>query len=151
MMDFHLFQAEFLRLYHARSYPDAMDWLRLGGGQYPEKAAQLYFWRACITALVDQPDQAVAVLRQGFDLGYWWAERLLRGDSDLLSLQERPDFNELVAQCEARHLEAEKQNPAEVLVFLPDPGVQPPYPFLIGLHSRNSSPEEMAQHLPSYN
>jgi len=146
-MDFHLFEAEFLRLYHAENYADAMNWLRLGGGQFPEKAATLYFWRACITTLLGQPDQAVAVLKEGFDLGYWWAERLLKGDSDLGSLQELPDFIELVARCEARHLEAEKGHPAEVLVYLPDPGFQPPYPLLLVLHGRSSTPEAITQPL----
>ncbi len=146
-MDFQIFEAEFLRLYHAENYADAMNWLRLGGGQFPEKAATLYFWRACITALLGKPDQAVEVLKQGFDLGYWWAERLLKGDSDLVSLQERPDFIELVTRCEARHLEAEKNHPTEVLVYPPDPGFQPPYPVLLVLHGRSSTPEAITQPL----
>ncbi len=147
MMDFQLFGAEFLRLYHAENYADAINWLRLGGGQFPEKAATLYFWRACITTLLGQPDQAVEVLKQGFDLGYWWAERLLQDDSDLVSLQGRPDFIELIARCEARHLEAEKDHPAEVLVYPPDPGFQPPYPVLLVLHGRSSTTEVITQPL----
>jgi predicted esterase len=147
MMEFHLFESEFLRLYHAGSYADAMDWLRLGGGQFPEKAATLYFWRACISALIGQPDQALLVLEQGYNLGYWWAESLLRGDSDLAALQELPGFNDLVPQCEARRLEAEKHHPPEAIFYPPEPGSPAPYPLLLGFHGRNSSAETLAQPL----
>jgi predicted esterase len=138
------FRAEFMRLYHLGKYTDAYAWLRLGGGQYPQQAALIFFWRACILSLLEEPNEAIQVLQDGMNLGYWWAESILRTDPDLASLQGLPEFETIVRRCETLHQESEKENPAEILVYPPEKGLSSPTPFLILLHSRSGNPEEMA-------
>ena len=96
LMSFPQFRSEFMRLYHLGDYDNAFAWLRLGGGQYPDRAALLFFWRACILSLLSQPQEAIQTLQDGIDLGYWWSENLLRSDTDLISLQGRSEFEALV-------------------------------------------------------
>ncbi len=143
-LSFVKFRAEFMRLYHLGKYTDAYAWLRLGGGQYPQQAALLFFWRACILSLLKEPTEAIQVLQDGMNLGYWWAEAILRTDTDLASLQGLPEFETIVCTCEILHHEAEKENPAEILVYPPETGFSSPVPLMILLHSRSGNPEEMA-------
>jgi predicted esterase len=142
-LSFVKFRAEFMRLYHLGAYADAYSWLRLGGGQYPQQASLLFFWRACILSLLKEPTEAIQVLQDGLNLGYWWAESLLRKDTDLASLQGLPEFETIVRTCETLHQESEKENPAEILVYPPEKGIFSPTPLMILLHSRSGNPEEM--------
>jgi predicted esterase len=150
LMDFSRFQKEFFRLYYARTYEDALTWLRLGGGQFPEKAARLFYWRACISALLDRPNEAVKALQDGLDLGYWWTEDLLRKDPDLATLQARNDFISLLPLCDQRHRQAEAQNNPSVLIYPPTQfkGIEQqssqPFPLLLGLHCRGCDAQSMA-------
>lgn len=143
-LSFVKFRAEFMRLYHLGKYPDAYAWLRLGGGQYPKQAALLFFWRACILSLLEEPTEAIQVLQDGMNLGYWWAESILRTDTDLASLQGLPEFETILRTCETLHQESEQENPAEILVYPPGNGISTPLPLLILLHSRGGNSEEMA-------
>jgi predicted esterase len=104
----------------------------------------LFFWRACILSLLEEPNEAIQVLHDGLNLGYWWAESLLRNDPDLALLQGLSEFETIVRTCEALHQEFEKENPAEILVYPPEKGISSPTPFMILLHSRSGNPEEMA-------
>ena len=149
LMPFRKFEAEFLRLVHTNDLLGAVDWLRLGGGQYPEKAALLFFWRACMAALMEKPDEAIEILQQGIEFGYWWSESLLCGDDDLASLQNRSDFSALLPLCRERKQQAEASQPAEVLVYAPASDF--PTPIMIVLHGWTGNAETSVEpflHLP---
>lgn len=145
LMPFNQFRDEFMRLYALKDFQAARDWLRLGGGQFPQRAALLFFWHACLMALMKEPVQAVQILAQGVDLGLWWSESFLRRDPDLASLQGLAEFEHLIPTCRQRHQAAEAQSQAELLVYAPADVFQPPYPTLLALHSRGTSAAEMAE------
>ncbi len=144
-MSFAFFRAEFMRLYHQGRLADAYDWLKLGGGQFPQQAALLFFWRACILCLLKKPGEAIQTLQDGLSLGYWWAEALLRDDADLADCQGLPEFEKIVQISEACHLKAEKEYPAEIFIYPPDSPLASSTPLMVVLHSRSGNPQEMAQ------
>lgn len=144
-MPFSDFQTEFFRLYNSGSHARALEWLRTAGTTYPQQAATLYFWRICLLSLLGRGDEAVAALEEGLELGLWWAESLLRQDADLVSLQGRPDFENLVLMSGDRQVQVQAQSEAAMLVYGPEDQPDGPAPLLIALHSQYGDAQGMAE------
>lgn len=143
---FSRFQAEFFELYRAGKYEDALLLIQLMGGLFPERANPIYNWRICLATLLHQPEQALRLMKEALDLGLWWPEETLRGDSDLAALQGNSEFERLMTVCKEREAEARRSTRSEMLVYLPDQPAQDSYPLLLALHGRDGNARETIEY-----
>ena len=87
-----------LRLHQAGKSAEAYELLTSEGEQFTEPSQEnmILYLRSCTTARAGNPDQAVALLQQAFDKGYWFSEMVLRQSPSLATLQGMPQFEQLV-------------------------------------------------------
>lgn len=133
-----LFQ-DVLQLYQRQDFAGALALTEREIPNFPDQRATIYHWQMCFTSLLGRTDQAIALLREALDAGYFFAEGLLRGDSDLTALQGMAEFEALLAINAARAAEAQKNVRPTMRVIEPPGRAASPYPTLIALHGNNSN------------
>jgi predicted esterase len=124
--------------YEAGNYVTALELIEKNEPHFPEMSAYITFWKICLLSLEGRSQAALSTFRQGLRDGLWWAEELFN-DTDLDSLRDLAEFNELVAkskQCWERERTKIKR---EYVLILPDTPSSDAYPLLIALHGRNSN------------
>ncbi len=136
--DFGALIQQAYRLYLDQDYTGALRLLDGARDRFPDQAAQLYFWRACMAALTGQAALAIRLLQDAVEAGHWYSERVLRQDPDLKSLQGLPEFERIAAICRKRQAEAQAHSRPELTVLEPGDAPQP-WPLLMALHGNNSN------------
>ncbi len=131
---------EMFKYYNAKDYVNALAVLDREGSRFPERAAHTYYNRACMISMQNQPADAIRVLREAADKGFWYTEHQLREDADLASLQGNPEFEELVACFRDRVAALQAQIKPECLDFAPK--TTAPYPLVLALHGNASNAAE---------
>ena len=137
---FSEFQQQFFE-YHGKpeTQKTALDLVTEAAPHFPEQAYLLYNWRYCAAALLDKPDLALQIFREGLDAGFWWGKDVLINDNDLKSLLELPEFKRLVDVSEARRQSAQSATkPLALTLPLPTDTTEP-LPLLLALHGNNSN------------
>lgn len=79
--------------------------------RFPVYGHWIYYLRACAAARLAQPEQAVALLEEAYEAGYWYNEPTLRQSPSFASLQGFPAFEALIAPFTARQEAMEAQSP----------------------------------------
>ena len=125
------------QFYQDGKYADALAVAEKLAAEYPQRDGNISYWRICLYAVTGQKELALQAFDEALRRGVWWAEERLRTDSDLDSLQGDPEFERLVALSEDKH----KQATVDPELFVYQPDSIGPFPLLIVLHARNSSPE----------
>jgi predicted esterase len=144
--DFRRFRAECLELYQDGEYEQAFKLINLRAGEFPERASTLIFWKICMAALMGEIESALRLFAEALDQGYWWPEQMLRGDPDLATLQNLPEFEQLLAVSEARYQAALAISNPAMLKFLPAQTPAKRMPLLIVLHGHNGTGAETAEY-----
>ena len=117
----------------------AYDALEGGEALYPEYASLINSWRFCAAGLLNKPDLAIGIMKEGLDAGYWWHKEFLKTDEDLKSLQELPEFNRIVEIADKRYQEAMAAAKAVALPLrLPTPSKEG-FSLLLPLHGNNGN------------
>jgi predicted esterase len=140
-------QAE--QLYNAEKYAEALDLVTREFPNFPEQTHRLYFWRVCLAARSGLTDQALGLLEEAVEAGYWYNQQQLREDSDLDPLQELPRFEGLTEICLERQAAAQAEAVPDLVTLEPRATSLvsgPPWPLLLALHGNNSSAPETAAH-----
>jgi dienelactone hydrolase len=132
-------------LYKRKQYAEALDLIAREAERFPEVAARAQFWRACLTARLGDPQQALDILKAAVDAGHWYSKRQLRDDADLASLHGLPWYERLVDICLERFAAAQEESEPQLLVVEPKVG-SGPRPLLIALHGNNSSAQACAEY-----
>jgi predicted esterase len=131
--------------YNKRKYADALDVAVQAEKQFPDKSDLTQFWIACLQSRLEEYDNAVRTLRQALLTGVWWSEDWLLGDSDILPLQSREDFREILTECEKRRREAEANCKPGLTILTPSEyHTAGAYPLLIALHGRGNNDSDFA-------
>lgn len=117
----------------------AYDLMNEAVPQFPEQANLLYNWRYCAAALLGKTDLALEIMRESIDAGYWWGEDYLRSDTDLVSLQELPEFNRLVEISETRRQEAQAAAKPLALTLPLPAATSESLPLLMALHGNSAN------------
>jgi predicted esterase len=63
---------------------------------FPEQSHLLYYWRICMAARTGQNELALDLMQEIQQTGFWYGETLLRFSPSLQSLQDNPQFEELI-------------------------------------------------------
>lgn len=131
---------EMLRLYGSGDYAASLALVEQHGDDYPEQDAGVAIIRVCLLNVNGKSQAALQTLQAALDKGYWYSLEALRGDPDLASLQGSPEFERMVAECEARHAQARLEAKPELVVYPPTgaDGVRP-YPLLLAFHWRGGN------------
>jgi predicted esterase len=83
-------------LYEQCAYQEALTALDQADDSLHPWLAELTHLRACLLAVLGQPDQALAALQTASTAGAWWDDTLLTEDDDLATLQSLPGFADLL-------------------------------------------------------
>ncbi len=126
------------QLHEAGEYAEAYDFVTREASNFPEKRRRTDFWRACLAARLDRRETALQILQDWIAAGHWVAERRMRDEPDLQSLNGVSEYEAIVALCRARHREAEAQGAPKLITLLPEQQAQS-YPLLIALHGNNDN------------
>ncbi len=129
----------FFQLYYEQRYADALSSAEDLAREYPEQDIRTAFWLICLQNLNGHPELALQTLRDALERGLWWAEPLLREDTDLASLQGNGEFEQLVRRSEQMHLQAEAA--VKPFVAVHQPAGNGPFPLLLCLGPRRGYPE----------
>jgi predicted esterase len=130
-----------MRLHQAGQSAEAYELLTSEGEKFtdPGEDNMILYLRSCTTARAGNPEQAVAVIQQAFDKGYWYSEMIMRESPSYATLQGRPEFEQLVELARTRQAEASEE--PQLLVVEPE-GDRPseqPYPTLVVLHGNGQT------------
>ncbi|MEW6400507.1 MAG: hypothetical protein AB1649_01840 [Chloroflexota bacterium] len=142
--DFFRRSEAMMAFYAEGKYLDALNVTEHLALEFPDEAATTSFWRVCLLSRAGKTDEALKAMSIAVDQGLWWSEKMLREDDDLAPLQSLPAFESMAAECRTRHSAAQKDAKPELLIRLP--ANNGPYPLLIALHARTSSPERELHH-----
>ncbi len=138
-MDFLRRSEAMMAFYADGKYLDALQVTEQLAAEFPEENATTSFWRVCLLSRVGKTNEALKAMSTAMNQGTWWSEKQLRADEDLAPLQGLPAFESMVTECKTRHAAAQKDSKPDILIRLPSKNG--PYPLLIALHARTSSPE----------
>lgn len=133
------FYAEVLRLHQAQSFGDVLDLLQQEGDNYPDEAQMVLYLRSCMTARTGDLDQALDILQDALDRGFWYGEQLMRESPSWQVLQGLPRFEAMTAVCLERQQAA--RTAPRLFVEEPEGGCAPGAncPLFLALHGNGSN------------
>lgn len=131
---------EALRLHQAGQSAEAYELLTSEGERFtaPEHENMILYLRSCTLARTGRQEQAIDLIQQAYDKGYWYGEMVMRESPSYASLQGRPEFERLAELGRVR--QAEVAGTPRMLVAEPEgsPGDQL-YPTLVVLHGNTQT------------
>jgi hypothetical protein len=132
-------------LYDEGQMADALQVVDAIERRFPERGAYLSSPRACLHAVMGDIDEAIRVIRDAIERGWWWSEGRV-ADPDLDPLRSHPEFRGLMAEMAQLRRRAHTRagpRPA-VAVFAPESG--PARAIVIALHMHGTTAEETIPH-----
>lgn len=139
------FTKRVVQLHEVGEYAQAYDFVTREASSFPEQIRRTDFWRACLAARLGRTETALQILQDWVAAGHWVAERRMRDELDLQSLNGLPAYEAIVATCHERHREAEEQVAPKLITLLPEQQAQS-YPLLLALHGNNGNAQATVSH-----
>ncbi|MFI6827981.1 alpha/beta hydrolase [Kribbella sp. NPDC050241] len=125
-------------LYNDEQFSTALGLMEAESGGLDEWTAELAHLKACLYGASGDADSALRTLQAASAAGAWWQPSILTDDDDLTALQERPEFQELVAVSSERVAD----DPLPPLVVLP---AGPAVGVVVALHGAGLRATHSAQ------
>ncbi len=89
--------------------------------------------------MMNEPQLALQLIQESLEAGFWWSAAYLKSDDDLKSVQDLPEFNQLVEVSEAKYQAAQASaKPLALPLPLPAESAQP-LPLLLALHGNGGN------------
>ncbi len=137
---------KFYEFYGQAAYVDALALVEETLADFPEHRTEMITWKICVQSRLGESEKAIETLRAAIETStYWYLPAVLRGESDLALLQDNPEFQRLVALCEARREKASQAGPRR-LEFAPKTDAGQKLPLLIAFHGWGQNAEVDAPH-----
>jgi predicted esterase len=127
------------QFYEEGRFEDALAVAERLAPAYPAFAVKTYYWRICLLSVTGRQAEALRLFEEALANGIWWFEGQLRSDPDLKSLQGNEEFERLILLSNEKTMNAQQIARPELFTYVPD-GTGP-FPLLVVLHARGSSPE----------
>ena len=141
--DFVAARTRLLELYAEDRYPDALELALGAASRFPEHAAEVRYWEACMRAAGGDPEGALASLREGLERGMWWRPEFIRNDPDLRPLGGRREFDDLVEETERRASAAAAAGTPTLRVLRPS---MPNRLLVVALHGGSGNADDLEPH-----
>ena len=125
-------------LYNDDQFGTALGLMEAETRGLDEWTAELAHLKACLYGASGDADSALRTLQAASAAGAWWQPSILTDDDDLAALQERPEFQELVAVSGERVAD----DPLPPLVVLP---AVPAVGVVVALHGAGLRATQTAQ------
>ncbi|WP_406048142.1 alpha/beta hydrolase [Kribbella sp. NBC_00889] len=125
-------------LYNNEQFSTGLGLMEAESGGLDEWTAELAHLKACLYGASGDADSALRTLQAASAAGAWWQPSILTDDDDLAALQERPEFQELVAVSSERVAD----DPLPPLVVLP---AGPAVGVVVALHGAGLRATHSAQ------
>lgn len=145
---FQELQQQVFALYHPKHFEQALQLVQQALPSFPDKATRIVYWQACFLCLLNQPEQALGILQKGLDQGLWWSHARLTLDSDLASIQERPEFKTILEESARRKQNLQTSTKPKLRVF-PLEHLGQTNPLLMAFHMKASNLEDTVPHWKS--
>jgi len=138
---FEDFQEHIQQLYQRQEYNQAYELAEKNAGVYPEQTPLVNYWRVCMAVRVGKQTEALQLLSNLLNSGFWYGETLLRKSPSLQPLQGHPRFEQLVEKN--REQQAKDQEGLFPLITLRARGDcqddEHPCPLLVALHGNGAT------------
>jgi predicted esterase len=126
----------FQELYGRGEHRQALDLLTRESTRFPDYEVIAVWFQVRVMALTGDTVGALRLFEEAVSKGHWYHEDALHNTPDLARLQGVPEFEELVARCKARRLQAMAEAKPSLTVLQPQN--QPhPWPLLLPLRAAN--------------
>ncbi|MGH2757034.1 MAG: TPR end-of-group domain-containing protein [Actinomycetota bacterium] len=144
MAELNVVREEVFALYQRQDYDRVLEVAQSVANEFPANAS---YWIACMLAVTDRPDEALAALEQGLERGAYWPSRMLLKDPDLESIRADRRFARIIQESERAWKSAFDPGP-EIHAF--PPTVEPSGVLVIALDGApGASVEEFSLHWQS--
>lgn len=140
-LTFEELQSKLQRLHAEGDFRNARDLATEHIDDFPEQRHLIAYWQSTMSARIGDYGEAIEVLSEILETGFWYGETLLRQSPSFKTLQGEPEFEELVATNRALR-EGDIQIGLNVLTVRPEGRCQADEPackLLIGLHANMST------------
>jgi pimeloyl-ACP methyl ester carboxylesterase len=138
MTTFQNIRVRFFERYEAQDYAGALALLTEHQAEIPEDHALIALWRVAMMARLGDVSNAISLLSALIAEGHWYHEGALQRDPDFASLQNSPEFQSILVECQARRAKAPEQAKASLVTLVPENAIGP-MPLLIALHGGSSN------------
>ncbi len=144
---FEDFQNKIQASFAAGEFGAALELATAARQDFPEHSHLIDYWRMAMAARTGDNQQAIRILEQVLQTGFWYGESLLRGSPSLMSLQGMPDFEELVDRNNRlREVDHEALYPLLILRSQGRcQGDGPPCPLMIALHANAGTAKDSVE------
>jgi predicted esterase len=144
-LTFDALERQLFAFYTAKEYSQAFELLEREKNSFPDHIREITYWRLCMHALLGKPAEVLAIFREVLDRGDWFPPKFLKEDPDLASLQQLPEYQQMVEVCRQRLDEVSSSVRPELLVREPEKQ-QKALPLLIALHGNNGNMNNTVEH-----
>jgi predicted esterase len=138
------FSEMLFQLHEQGRYADALAFVDLEGGAFPQRAGMLVRWRASLLCRIGRSAEAIRELQVGVGAGFWWEPWRLTNDPDLEPIRGLPEFAEILRESEERFHAARRAATPGVRVFRPDVEPIKVPPLVIALSWRGRALDDFA-------
>jgi predicted esterase len=141
---FEEFKEDFQHLYLERDYNSAYQLASQYIQDFPERWPLITYWRISSAARAGMQDQALGILNDCLDSGFWYGDILLRENPALAPLQNLTAFKNLLNRNEDVKSQ-DQSNQFPLLMVRPEgecQGESNVCPLLVGLHTNASTARE---------
>ena len=125
-------------LYEQSDYLRALDVLKGSEDKYPDWRGRILEVLMDLYAVSGSLEQAEDILSQALEEGFFFSEAVLRDDSDVHALQERPRFEALAARSSQMMIDAQSLSKPQLLILEQRVLGKEETPLFIGLHGNHS-------------
>jgi len=138
-------EKQILNLYSQKRYGEALATANELLRNNPGKEGILYYYAYCIQNLMGDREEALALMEEAVQNGYWADPKQLQEEPDLQSLRGDARFKAVVKKNSDLAEECRIKSKPVLKILEPsdyNPGSSQPLPLIIALHGNNQSAED---------
>jgi predicted esterase len=138
---FDEFQSRIQHLYQSKAYNQAYELAEKNAGVFPDQTPVVNYWRVCMAVRLEKQSEAIQLLTDIINSGFWYGETLLRKSPSLQPLQGLPQFEKLVENNLEQQIKDQEQL-FKLITLRTRGGCQDdehPCPLLVALHGNGAT------------
>ncbi|MCX8095095.1 MAG: hypothetical protein N3D74_02745 [Caldisericia bacterium] len=140
MSNFKDIMEKLFSLYRDGKYEDALNLIQENKKNYLKYLSRLFYYEACFLSVLNKKDEAIKILNDAINSGFWWSVTTLNYEKDFDSIRDSIEFKEIIEKIKKIEDNENRLIKREYLIFEPiDLDKNKIYPIIISLHPRDSN------------